>query len=209
MRNEELVYTLSIHSHFYRKTGLTIVNLSKGVFEQCRLTGSGFFSFLSGIFGQICGQIVSIMRQRLRNTNLVALIHFKKKKTTLPVEVRRSKTPCLSSLIKGVHPDGKLRRISPFRGAKRARTHERAVKPLAFSLRPLARDLHDIPKWRACSQAATVAIMWILTLLSKTFRWTLSRENFLSCLARMWMAPPHTGLASTETCSPLLGRWWK
>ena len=133
MRNEELVCTLSIHSHFYRKTGLTKVNLSKGVFEQCRLTGSGLFSFMRGIFGQICGQIVSIMRQRLRNTNLVALIHFKKKKTTLPVEVRRSKTPCLSSLIKGVQPDGKLRRISPFQGAKRARTHERAVKPLAFS----------------------------------------------------------------------------
>lgn len=133
MRNEQLVCTLSIHSHFYRKTGLTIVNLSKGVFEQCRLTGSGLFSFFSGIFGQICGQIVSIVRQRLRNTHLVASIYFKKKTTTLPVEMRLSKTPCLSSLIKGVHPDGELRRISPFRVAKRVRKHERVVKPLAFS----------------------------------------------------------------------------
>ena len=71
------------------------MNLSKGVFERYRFTGSGLFSFLTGIFGQICGQIVSIIRQRLRNTNLVASIYFKMKKTTLPVEVRRSKTPLL------------------------------------------------------------------------------------------------------------------
>ena len=84
MRNEELVCTL-----LTSKDGTD--NSELNFLSDAGLTGSGLFSFLRGIFGQICGQIVSIMRQRLRNTNLVASIYFKMKKTTLPVEVRRSK----------------------------------------------------------------------------------------------------------------------
>ena len=58
-------------------------------------TGSGLFKFLSGIFAQIFGQIVSIIRKRLRNTNLVLSIYFKTKKISLPVDLRRLKTPLL------------------------------------------------------------------------------------------------------------------
>ena len=56
-------------------------------------TGTRLFTFLSGIFAQIFGQIVSIIRKRLRNTNLVLSIYFKMKKISLPVDLRRSKTP--------------------------------------------------------------------------------------------------------------------
>ena len=52
-------------------------------------------SFLDGSFAQIFGQIVSIIIKTLRNTNLEASRCFKMKKTSLPVDVRRSKTPLL------------------------------------------------------------------------------------------------------------------
>ena len=45
---------------------LFIGSLSKDVFERRMSTGSGLFSFLSGIFAQAFGQIVSIIRKRLR-----------------------------------------------------------------------------------------------------------------------------------------------
>ena len=69
------------------------MNLSKDVFERRTSTGTGLFTFLSGIFAQIFGQIVSIIRKRLRNTNLVLSIYFKMKKISPPVDLRRSKTP--------------------------------------------------------------------------------------------------------------------
>ena len=74
-----------------------LVSLSKDVFERRThaRTGSGLFSFLDGGFTQIFGQIVSIIVKTLRNTNLVAPSCFKMKKTSLPVDVRRSKTPFL------------------------------------------------------------------------------------------------------------------
>ena len=56
-------------------------------------TGSGLFSFLDFGFAQIFGQIISVIVKTLRNTNLVALRCCKMKKTSLPVDVRRSKTP--------------------------------------------------------------------------------------------------------------------
>ena len=58
-----------------------------------------FFSFLSGIFPQMFGQIVSIIRKILRNTNLAASIYFKMKKTSLPVDMRCSKTSLLKRSI--------------------------------------------------------------------------------------------------------------
>ena len=54
-----------------------------------------FFSFLDGGLAQMFGQIVSLVVKTLRNTNLVASRCFKMKKTSLPVDVRRSKTPLL------------------------------------------------------------------------------------------------------------------
>ena len=53
-----------------------------------------FFIFDSS-FAQIFGQIISIRVKTLRNTNLVASRCFEMKKTSLPVDVRRSKTPLL------------------------------------------------------------------------------------------------------------------
>ena len=41
------------------------------------------------------GQIISIIVKTLRNTNLAASRCFKMKKTSLPVDVRHSKTPLL------------------------------------------------------------------------------------------------------------------
>ena len=42
---------------------------------------------------QIFGQIISMRVKALGNTNLVASSHIIKEKTSLPVDVRRSKTP--------------------------------------------------------------------------------------------------------------------
>ena len=73
---------------------LKIVN--KDVFERRTSTGSGFFfSFSDSGFAHFLGQLVSIIVKTLRNTNLGASRCFKMKKTSLPVEVRRSKTPLL------------------------------------------------------------------------------------------------------------------
>ena len=52
------------------------VNLSKDVFERRTSTGSGLFSFLSGIFVQIFGQLVSILRKRLKNATLIWYCQF-------------------------------------------------------------------------------------------------------------------------------------
>ena len=81
---------------------LTIVSLSKDVFERRTSTGSGLFSFLDSGFGQI----VSIIVKTLKNTNLVASSCFKMKKTSLPVDVRRSKTPLLKLPIYSSSPNG-------------------------------------------------------------------------------------------------------
>ena len=56
---------------------------------------SGFFSFSDSDFAHFLGQLVSIIVKTLRNTNLGASRCFKMKKTSLPVDVRRSKTPLL------------------------------------------------------------------------------------------------------------------
>ena len=72
-----------------------LVSLSKDVFERRTSLESGLFSFLHGAFAQIFGQIVSILVKTFRNTNLVVSRCFKMKKTSLPVGMRRSKTPLL------------------------------------------------------------------------------------------------------------------
>lgn len=46
-------------------------------------------------FAQPFGQIVSMIRKKPRNTNVVLSIYFKMKKISLTVDVRRSKTPLL------------------------------------------------------------------------------------------------------------------
>ena len=71
------------------------MNLSKDVFERRTSTGSGLFLFWDSGFAHFLGQLVSIIVKTRRNTNLGASRCFKMKKTSLPVDVRRSKTPLL------------------------------------------------------------------------------------------------------------------
>ena len=77
----------------------TLVSLSKDAFERRTSTGSGFFSFFGGGFAQNFGQIVSMIGKTFRNTNLVPLRCFKMKKTSLPVDVHRSKPPLLNKRL--------------------------------------------------------------------------------------------------------------
>ena len=69
--------------------------LSKDVFERRKSTGSGSFSFMGSGLAQIFGQIVSMRVKTLSNTNLVASSHMIEEEASLPVDIRRSKTPFL------------------------------------------------------------------------------------------------------------------
>ena len=57
--------------------------------------GSGLFVPFDRDLEQILGQIVSIRVKTLSNKNLVASWHIKREKSSLPVDVRRSKTSLL------------------------------------------------------------------------------------------------------------------
>ena len=70
-------------------------SLSSDVFERRTSTGSGLFALLSSNFDHIFGQIVSIRVKTLSNTNMVASRLIKREKSSLPVDVRRSKTSLL------------------------------------------------------------------------------------------------------------------
>ena len=72
-----------------------IGSLSNNVFERRMSTGSGLFSFFDGGFPQIFSQIASIKVKKLRNTNFISSRHVKRENTSLPVDVRRSKTSLL------------------------------------------------------------------------------------------------------------------
>ena len=56
------------------------MNLRKDVFERRTSTGSGLFTFLSGIFAQIFGQIVSIIKKETKNYKYGIVNLFKNKK---------------------------------------------------------------------------------------------------------------------------------
>ena len=70
-------------------------SLSNNVFERRTSTGSGLFSFFDGGFAQIFCQIASITVKKLRTTNFISSRHVKGENTSLPVDVRRSKTSLL------------------------------------------------------------------------------------------------------------------
>ena len=78
----------------------TLGSLSNNVFERRTSTGSGLFSFFDGGFAQIFSQIASIKVKKLRNTNFISSRHVKRENTSLPVDVRRSKTSLLKLPIK-------------------------------------------------------------------------------------------------------------
>ena len=89
-----------LNSLFPNKILITIArfilgSLSNNVFERRTSTGSGFFSFFDGGFAQIFSQIASIKVKKLRNTNFISSRHVKRENTSLPVDVRRSKTSLL------------------------------------------------------------------------------------------------------------------
>ena len=78
-------------------------SLSNNVFERRKSTGSGLFSFFDSGFAQIFSQIASITVKKLRNTNFISSRHVKRENTSLPVDVRRSKTLLLKlpSIMEG------------------------------------------------------------------------------------------------------------
>ena len=71
-------------------------SLSSNVFERRTSIGSGLFSIFDGGFAQIFSQIASITVKKLRNTNFISSRHVKRENTSLPVDVRRSKTSLLT-----------------------------------------------------------------------------------------------------------------
>ena len=78
---------------FLTSTGCRRCRRCNDVFERRTPTGSDF--------AQIFSQIVSIRVKRLSNTNFILSRHIKREDVSLPVHVRRSKTPLLSSLLSG------------------------------------------------------------------------------------------------------------
>ena len=62
-----------------------------------------FFHFFDGGFAQIFSQIASITVKKLRNTNFISSRHVKRENTSLPVDVRRSKTSLLKLPIKNAN----------------------------------------------------------------------------------------------------------
>ena len=80
----------------------TLRSLSNNVFERRTSTGRGLFSFFDGGFAQIFSLIASITVKKLRNTNFISSRHVKRENTSLPVDVRRSKTSLLKLPIKGL-----------------------------------------------------------------------------------------------------------
>ena len=59
-----------------------------------------FFHFFDGGFAQIFSQIASITVEKLRNRTFISSRHVKRENTSLPIDVRRSKTSLLKLPIK-------------------------------------------------------------------------------------------------------------
>ena len=89
-------------------------SLSNNVFERRTSTGSDLFSFFDGGFAQIFSQIASIIVKKLRNTNFISSRHVKRENTSLPVDVRRSKTSLLKLPTVSPFPFSSERKIWPF-----------------------------------------------------------------------------------------------
>ena len=85
--------------------GITLRNLSKGVFERRTSTGSRLFTSLSGGFAQIVSYVVSTSVKKLSNTNFIASRHIKREISSFPVDVRLSKTPLRRFLSDPCQPE--------------------------------------------------------------------------------------------------------
>ena len=90
-------YPIAFYPHAQKPQVLVlkIGSLSNDVYERRTSTGSGPFSSLDDGFAQIFNQIVSIRVKKLSNTNFISSRHIKREKSSLPVDVRRSKTSLL------------------------------------------------------------------------------------------------------------------
>ena len=86
-------------------------SLSSNLSERRTSTGSGLFSFFDGGFAQIFSQIASITVKKLRNTNFISSRHVKRENTSLPVDVRRSKTSLLKLPHRRYFSDREKRRL--------------------------------------------------------------------------------------------------
>ena len=95
--------TNTYQNHFSRSYENCSISklISKDVFKQHMSTGSGLLSFLSSIFAQSFGQIISIIQKGLRDTNLILPICFKMRKISLWVDVPRSKKTLLKLSYQG------------------------------------------------------------------------------------------------------------
>ena len=70
-------------------------SLSNSVFERRTSTGSGLFASLGSGLVKTLGYIFFKREKKVSNENLIASRHIKRKKASLPVDVRRSKTSLL------------------------------------------------------------------------------------------------------------------
>ena len=78
------------------KMGATNYGLTTRRFSARTSTGSGLFAHLSFNFEQTFRQIVSMRIKILSHTNSVASRYIKREKSSVPVDVRRSKTSLLN-----------------------------------------------------------------------------------------------------------------
>ena len=93
IRRERVIILLS--DYVFDPLHLPLGSLSNNIFERCTSTRRGLFSLFDGGFAQIFSQIGSITVKKLRNTNCISSRHVKRENTSLPVDVRRSKTSLL------------------------------------------------------------------------------------------------------------------
>ena len=77
----------------------SLLKLSNSVFEPPTSTGSGLFASLGSGLVKTLGEIFFKRENKVSNENLIASRHIKRKKASLPVDVRRSKTSLLKFLM--------------------------------------------------------------------------------------------------------------
>ena len=111
------------------------------MFEQRTSIGSGLFPFLDDGIAQIFSQIVSIRVKKLCNTNFISSRHIKRENASLPVDVRRSKTPLLKL-------PSSLRSIAVLVERTNKPRRTRAVKPRPTKRRHATEALQMVEAFR-------------------------------------------------------------
>ena len=117
--------------------------------SEARQPEWSFFAVLDNGFAQIFRQIVSMIVKTLRNTNFAASSCFKMKKTSLPVNVRRSKRPLFKLSIV---PYKYVGRIFLTASLLSGRIHEAISYDIFIALSPLQRVIHVVQNRHAVDQ---------------------------------------------------------